>query len=393
MGDRNLLKQILEASRDVWDRPETRSTVRKNFAKLLDCGTAALGWEMYASDNEEKRCYHRCKSRFCASCGYRATLLWLDYQQAALPDIPYMGIVFTMPRELWGIFKRNRHLLHDLPVLGAEVIQQWINMKYGVTVLIIVVQHTFGGDLKFNTHLHILISAGGLSKSAGRWIPRIELHKNALMRMWRYAVITHVRGALKAQVLKSHLAVEDLKRILTFAYEQHPQWIIFIDKIASKSHFLLYAARYIRRPPLASWRLLEATDREVVFVAKDTKTKNLVRTRRNFSDFVRLLAPHVPDSYRHSVRYFGLLSPRARCRMQAALFALLGQRVRPRPQRLSWRDSLRKYFGVDPLVDSYGQTMRWVRWERPVIGYVPTASMLLCRRSLRVLEDCRPYVL
>lgn len=46
---------ILEASRDVWDRPETRSTVRKNFAKLLDCGTAALGWEMYASDNEEKR--------------------------------------------------------------------------------------------------------------------------------------------------------------------------------------------------------------------------------------------------------------------------------------------------------------------------------------------------
>ena len=368
MGDRNLLKQILEASREVWDRPETRSAVRKNFAKVLDCGTPALGWEVYASDNAEKRCYHRCKSRFCASCGYRATLLWLEYQEAVLPDIPYTGIVFTMPRELWSIFKRNRHLLHDLPVLGAGVIQQWINMKYGVTVLIIVVPHTFGGDLKFNTHLHILISAGGLLKSGRRWLPRIELHKNALMRMWRYAVITHLRGALKAQVLKSHLAVEDLKRILTIAYERHPQWIIFIDKIASKSHFLLYAARYVRRPPLASWRLLEVTDREVVFVAKDTKTKSLVRTRRNFSDFVRLLAPHVPDSYRHSVRYFGLLSPRARGRMQAAVFALLGQCIRPCPQRLSWRDSLRKYFGVDPLVDSCGQTMRWVRREQPAIG-------------------------
>ena len=368
MGDRNLLKQILEASRAIWDRPETRPAVRKNFADVLDCGTPALGWEVYASDNEEKRCYHRCKSRFCPSCGYRATLLWLDYQEAALPDIPYTGIVFTMPRELWNIFKRNRHLLHDLPALSADVIQQWIKMKYGVSVLIIVVPHPFGGDLKFNPHLHILISAGGLSKSEGRWIPRIELQKNALMRMWRYAVITHLRGALKAQVLKSHLAVQELKRILTIAYERHPQWIIFVDRIASKSHFLLYAARYVRRPPLASWRLLAVTDEEVVFVAKDTKRKRLVPTPCQLSDFVRLLAPHVPDSYRHSVRYFGLLSPRARGRMQAALFVLLGQRIKPRPQRLSWRDSLLKFFGVDPLIDSHGQTMSWVRREPPVLA-------------------------
>jgi hypothetical protein len=241
-------------------------------------------------------------------------------------------------------------------------------MKYGVSVLIMVVPHPFGGDLKFNPHLHILISAGGLSKSEGRWIPRIELHKKALMRMWRYAVITHLRGALKAQVLKSHLAVQELKRILTVAYERHPQWIIFVDSITSKSHFLLYAARYVRRPPIASWRLLEVTDRDVVFVAKDTKTKRLVSTPCQLSDFVRLLAPHVPDSYRHAVRYFGLLSPRVRGGMRAALFALIGQCTKPRPQRLSWRDSLRRYFGVDPLVDSYGQTMRWVRRERPAIG-------------------------
>ena len=361
------MKKIL-SSRDLWDRPETRMAVRKNFAKVGDCGTPALGCEVYSSGTEEKRCYHRCKSRFCASCGYRATLLWLEYQEAVLPDIPYTGIVFTMPRELWGIFKRNRHLLHDLPVLGADVIQQWINMKYGVSVLVIVVPHTFGGDLKFNAHLHILISAGGLSNSEGRWIPRIKLHKRALMRMWRYAVITHLRGALKADILKSDLVAQDLNRVLTMAYERHPQWIIFIDNISSKSHFLRYAARYVRRPPLASWRLLEVTDREVVFVAKDTKTKSLVPTRCQLSDFVRLLMPQVPDWYRHSVRYFGLLSPRARGLMQDALFAFLNQSIKSRPQRLSWQNSLKKYFGVDPLVDSSGRTMVWARRERPVLG-------------------------
>src|SRR6185437_7640098 len=101
-----------------------------------------------------------CKSRFCPSCGYRATLLWLEQQEADLPEIPYTGLVFTMPCELWSIFRDNRHLLHDLPTLGASVIQSWIRMKYGLKVLVIVVQHTFGGDLKFYPHLHVLVSAG-----------------------------------------------------------------------------------------------------------------------------------------------------------------------------------------------------------------------------------------
>lgn len=107
MQERHLLKQILEATRAIWDRPGTRPSVRKQFAAVLDCGTPALGWRTYASDSEQKRCYFRCKSRFCASCGYRATLQWLEEQEAALPDTQYSGIVFTMPSELWPIFRRN----------------------------------------------------------------------------------------------------------------------------------------------------------------------------------------------------------------------------------------------------------------------------------------------
>jgi transposase-like zinc-binding protein/putative transposase len=252
VSDRNILKQILEATREVWDRPETRPAVRNNFAAVLKCGTPALGWEVYASDTEEKRSYHRCKSRFCPSCGYRATLHWLEEMKATLPDIPYSSIVFTMPGELWNIFKRNRHLLHDLPALGASVIREWVKTRHNANVLIIVVPHTFGGDLKFNTHLHILTSAGGLIESEGSWVPRLSLDKYRLMCAWRFAVINHLRRASEAGLLKSHLGTESLKRLLASAFQnrRHPKWIIFIDKLASKSHFLQYAARYVRRPPL-----------------------------------------------------------------------------------------------------------------------------------------------
>src|SRR6266705_1084571 len=144
MPDKHLLKQILEATRDLWDRPVTRPAVRENFARMLNCRTDALGAEVYASETEEKLVPHTCKSRACPSCGYRATLLWQREQWATIPDIRYAGICFTMPGVLWPIFKQNRHLLHDLPALGAAAIQEWAKVKYGTRVLIMAVQHTFG---------------------------------------------------------------------------------------------------------------------------------------------------------------------------------------------------------------------------------------------------------
>jgi len=77
-------------------------------------------------------------------------------------------------------------------------------------------------------------------------------------------------------------------------------------------------------------------------------------------EFVDALAAHVPERYRHAMRRFGLLAPPTQHTASAAMFLLLGQKKRPRPPRLSWRNSLRKYFGVDPLVDSSGHCMHRV---------------------------------
>jgi hypothetical protein len=75
---------------------------------------------------------------------------------------------------------------------------------------------------------------------------------------------------------------------------------------------------------------------------------------------VHLLAAHVLDHYRHAIRYFGLLAPRTKNQHYAGLFLLLRQQMRPRPQRLSWRELMKKCFGVDPMIDSFGQEMHWV---------------------------------
>jgi hypothetical protein len=360
------IKQILIDTRPLWDHSGTRPAVREGFRRMIDCRTPALGWQIYASDTEEKRVYHTCKSKPCPSCGYRATLLWQRDQWTQLPDVAYTGVVFTMPNVLWPIFKENRHLLHDLPSIGAAVISQWMKEKYGVRPLILAVQHTFGRHLNFNPHLHMLVSAGGLSEAKSQWIGRLSLNPVAFVRMWTYGVITYLRRAIKAEILKADLSSWELKKLLTAQYERG--WHIDISRKISKAHFLGYAARYIRRPPIAQHRFQEIDGPTVKFWTKDTKTKETVLDELPKKEFIEMLAEHVADRYQHGVRYYGLLSPRSRGRAFATLFALLGKARRPRLPRLPWADSIMRYFGRNPLIDSRGQPMQYIG------RYCPTAT-------------------
>jgi hypothetical protein len=361
--DTHLLKQILIDTRPIWDNPGFPSTVRENFIKIINCGTPALGAEVYASETERKLVYHTCKSRFCPSCGHRATELWQAEMEAALPDIPYVNLNLTMPRELWPIFQQNRSLLRDLPALGAAAIQHWVNARYGARVLLLVVQHTFGGFLNFYPHLHILVSAGGLQKSANLWIARLCFEKRELMQAWRYQLVAYLAELIRRNVLKAHLGTEGIK---TLKAQYQRGWNIFVSRIMSKSQFLGYVGRYIRRPPIAQWRLERISDREVQYLAKNTKKGGLEPVRYSNEEFIEILKDHVPERFRHSMRYFGLLSPRSKHYTSPALFVLLRQTKRPRPPRLSWADSIWKYFGIDPLLDSHGQRLIWVGRLNPV---------------------------
>jgi hypothetical protein len=220
-----------------------------------------------------------------------------------------------------------------------------------------VIPHTFGSRLNFNSHLHILVSVGGLKDSDGRWVERLRFDSKKLMHMWRYAVITFLREALKAGALKSQLRPGALRALLA---DQYRWWSTHVDYFQSKEHFLRYAGRYARRPPFAQHRFEEITDELVRFSYKDKRLKMRVSAKYSPADLVALLAEHVPDRYRHAVRYFGLLAPRSKAQTATAIFLLLCQQERPRPRRLGWAYSIRRNFGYDPLIDSHGQPMHWV---------------------------------
>ena len=199
------LRRVLQMTQEMWDREDTRPAVREAFQRALDCGTPALGAEVFASENDERVVYHTCKSRACPSCGQRATVAWQRDLWRELPDAPYAHICLTMPDVLWPLFRRNRDLLHDLPVLGAEVLQILARRRHGVRLMIVVIPHSFGRALNFNCHLHILVSQGGLTEDATEWRSCAQFDREAVMRMWRYAVIEYLREAARVGILDTDL--------------------------------------------------------------------------------------------------------------------------------------------------------------------------------------------
>jgi hypothetical protein len=357
------LKTILSQGRLYWDRDEMRAAVRRVFDKAMRCRTAELGAEVYSSENQELILYHPCKSRACPSCGYRANVQWLRERWAALPDVLYKGITFTMPDLLWPFFRDNPPLARALPALAAEVVRAQVGVRHGLRVGVIAILHTFNGRLEFNSHVHTMVTGGGLHVSPGIWIPRVYYDHDRLMKAWRKAVIGLLRAALRAGQLRTELTAYQMGDLLTHLGKCW--WNIKIQSFEDKWHFLQYAGRYVRRPPIAQRRITWIGERTVRFWYKDKKLRRRAEVQCSLEEFIDRWAQHIPEGYQHAVRSFGLFAPRALGQTSAAIFAILGQERKPRPKPRRWADSLKRDFGHDPLLDHAGKRMKWVRRIKP----------------------------
>ena len=333
------LRQILLQTRPHWDQGATRPAVRSAFAKALDCRTEALGAEVYGSDVDELIHFHTCKSPACSSCGHRATMQWQRRLWAALPDVAYKGITFTMPDVLWAVFRDNPMLTNALPSLAASIIQASASAKYGTRVGVIAVLHTFNGKMEFNSHVHTMVMAGGLSKHSGTWFPRVYYDRDLLMEGWRRAVIDLLSSALTSGRLNTTMPGDRMERLL--AEQAQRWWSVKIQSFTSREHFLRYAGRYVRRPPIAQRRIAFVGKRTVRFWYRDKKLGCRVVLECSPEEFVDRWAQHVRERYQHASRSFGLFAPRSLGETSAALFAVLGQKQKPRPRPRRWAHFLK----------------------------------------------------
>lgn len=289
------LQQILLAGRQHWDHDGYDPNARYRFMRALQCNTSALGGRIYASENEQQEFFNTCKSPACPSCGHWATTQWQRERWCAIPEAPYKGITLTMPNTLWPLFAANPQLSRKLSEIAARVIGSYARVHKGVEVGVIAVLHTFNGKLEFNSHVHALVTGKDPQTAGSQRRPSIFFDRYELRSRWQRLVIVLLRGALEAGQLKSGMARDEVERLLQ-REEKRTWWKVHVQAFDGKEHFLRYAGRYVRRPPIAQRRVIGIADGFVWFWHKDKRDHRQKTLRCTVEEFIDRWAQHIPKT-------------------------------------------------------------------------------------------------
>ena len=329
-----------------------RDTVIENVRKMIRCGDMKYGYILYGCEQCGKMKYAplRCKSRFCPSCGNLYNRRRSTAMSFKLINCRHRHCVFTIPKELRHFFRKDRNLLNCLFHAVRDVILRMFhktNKSENFTPGFICVLHTFGRDLKWNPHVHVLLSEGG-SGNITLWRHVKHFNYTLLRNSFRTALLN---------LMEKHIGVS-FKKIKSYIYKHCPNGFYVYAKTAiSKSKDIIkYIGRYLGRPVIAASRIDNYDGQNVTFHYNRHEDDELINETISAADFIKMLIVHIPDKHFKMIRYYGIY---AKHHKNADKFvpAVSMQKKRFLSSLNNWRTSLLLDFGVDPLLCTCGQHM------------------------------------
>lgn len=346
------IKQIFQDHWDSFIEENKNITIRpivfEEVNKIINCGNPDYGYALYVCDHCGKflKVPFRCKSRFCNTCGVKYS------QDRALSMVQksirckHRHIVFTMSDKLWDYFQKYRFLLNGLFEAASHTVISWfyeLNKSQNFTPGIMCTLHTFGRDLKWNPHIHMLCTEGGAGNIE---VFRIVRHINfkALRYRWQKLLLDY---------LNKHLPTSELPRFKKLKNEIYNEYkngfYVYAkpDNISSINQTINYVVRYTGRPAMAQSRILDYDGTYVKYYYERHEDGKRVEEIIHAYEFIKRLIKHIPDKNFKVVRYYGLYAKEHR--QSKKIFKLLNQtQIEIRQQLRKWNLAIELSFGYDP---------------------------------------------
>jgi hypothetical protein len=344
-----------------WIRP----VVFENVRKVLACRSPVLGCHIYKCDScgHVELIPHSCKSRFCPTCGKHATDVWADQVLNGLLDVAYHHLIMAIPWQLRIVIMMNRRAgLNLITQAATEAVQQWARDIKKMRMGILVVIHTFGADMKWHPHIHLVVTGGGLSLDGKRWIqtdPRFLMHHGGLKKRWKYQVCTRMKKAHREDQWRFLKSEHFLKQYPLFASMINKLWNLIWYAYIGASLFdprfsVQYIGRYTKRAVMAEYRIVYYDGNIVRFSYKDyAEGGKISYITMKVHTFIGRLIRHIPDKYFPTIRYAGLFTNRWKKQCVSQCRIALNQ---PEPDdtdantHQSWARRQAGLTGIDPLL-------------------------------------------
>lgn len=321
-----------------------RPAVIENVNKMIHCGDPSYGGAMYGCPHcgNLKFVPFRCKSRFCPSCGNKYNQLRSFHMSCKLVSCVHRHCVFTIPEELRVYFLNDRSLLDCLFHSVRDVILRMfydMNKTENFTPGLICVLHTFGRDLKWNPHIHALISEGG----AGNFTP---------WRPVKHFNYTFLRNAFR-KVLLQRLTARigpTFRKVKNEMYTKHADGFYVRAKpnLCTPDITIKYISRYLGRPVIATSRIDNYNGENVTFHYTRHEDHKTITETIPALDFIQKLIIHIPEKHFKMLRYYGIYAKHHKQEKKLHK-CISAEKQRFLRSILDWRQSILLSFGNDPL--------------------------------------------
>ena len=341
----NILQKIFsENFEEIRYTLHPRKCELENIEKLINCGDPSYGGTMYGCPHcgNLKFVPFRCHSRFCPTCGNKYAMERTTQMSFKLVDVQHRHCVFTIDENLRHFFLEDRSLLDCLFHSVNSVITcmfNKINKSMNYTPGFILVLHTFGRDLKWNPHIHCLVSEGGLSDS-GFWKNVSHFNYTFLRNAFRTTLLNEMEKVIGPSFKKT--------KALCYKNNEHGFYVYAKPNKCDPKTVVKYIGRYLGRPVIATSRIDRYDGDNVTFHYNRHEDDAYVEETLPVMDFISRLIRHIPEKHFKMIRYGGLYA-RHRESDKKLRRAISKEKHSFFQSFNEWRNCILSSFGYDPL--------------------------------------------
>lgn len=304
---------------------------------IINCKTGAYGANVSMCEDcgHLQIHYNSCRNRCCPMCQALPREKWMDKRREDVLEAPYFHVVFTVPQELNPLIYSNQQLLYDAlyHCVSSTLNELTTDTKHlGAKVGYICVLHTWGSEMNFHPHIHVILLGGGLT-AKNQWRDRGEnffLPVEVLSTLFRGKYLHELKSLWKENKLQFHGSSEKyrnryaFKELLDICYNK--EWIPHCKKTFNGAQSVInYLGKYTHRIAISNHRIIRMDEDTVTFYVKDYREegrwKELTLTG---IEFIRRFLMHVPPKRFVRIRHYGLLCTRTKTRQLTLCRNLLG---------------------------------------------------------------------
>lgn len=287
---------------------------------IAQCRTAALGGHLDVCNScgHQRISYNSCRDRHCPKCQAIARADWLEARLERLLPIPYFHVVFTIPDELNALALGNKRLIFDLFFAAAADTLKTIaydSKHLGAEIGFTAVLHTWGQAVLFHPHLHCVVTGGGLSCDATRWVASREqffLPVKVLAKLFCGKFLDALQKSRSNGKLRfggSTAELADDRCWVSFRDSLYRKdWVVYAKPpFGGPEQVYTYLGRYTHRVAISNFRLVALDNGRVTFTLKDYADNGQRKTMTvSAVEFLRRFLLHVLPVGFTRIRHYGL---------------------------------------------------------------------------------------